>query len=651
MSAPSSDPANEAAQLAQAGQDLLERNDAAGARQCFVKALELEPQQARWHSRLAAAETALGHLDAALVAIETAIKLDQTNTAWAEQRANILYKAGNIDAVIVFFEARVAQNPQDAGARRTLARLLAEAWQFARADTVITEALATFGPDPALLGLQIFAKQEMGLCDRARDIAIHAAMRYPDRLPFQFDAKLLLPSVYAGRADLVARRNRYQSGLAELHGTLPAMLREPARVYTLERTNFLLAYQGGDDLPLQRRYANILGTMIAAADPDLRALPKPLAKLPVSGGRKLRVGFVGKWFFSCTAGNYFERWITRLDTARFERFVYYTGQTNDEVTARIGAAAEHFTRLQSDVKTNALRIRADQLDILIHPEVGMSTGSYLLASFRLAPIQCAAWGHPVTTGNTMIDAYFSCRQMEPADHQSHYTERVLLLDGIGVDFAMPVVDAPGVRADFGLPATGKLYFCPQSIFKIHPDMDEAFVKILETDSAAVLVFFQADSRAITMAFADRLTGALAARAINAKGQLKFLPRLPPGAFRQVLKCADVVLDPFHWSGGGTSLDAFAGDVPVVTMPGRFMRGRQTAAMLQMMGVNTLVTSDLDGYVKTAIDVATNQTLNRDLRATINANKRALFDRDDLNGQFADTLYALASESPTNVYAA
>ena len=161
----------------------------------------------------------------------------------------------------------------------------------------------------------------------------------------------------------------------------------------------------------------------------------------------------------------------------------------------------------------------------------------------------------------------------------------------------------------------------------------------------MLVFFQADSRAITIAFADRLTRTLAAYAINTKGQLKFLPRLSAGAFRQVLLLVDVVLDPFHWSGGGTSLDAFACDLPVVTLPGRFMRGRQTAAMPQMMGVNTLVTSDVDGYVKTAIDVATNQTLNRDLRATINPNKRALFDRDDLNGQFADTLYALASESP------
>ena len=560
-----------------------------------------------------------------------------------EQRASALYKAGDINAAIELFEARVKEHPEDVAAWGKLARLLVETWQFARADAAIAHALAAFGIDPALLALQVFAKQELGLFNQAQDIAVNAARQYPDRITFQFDAQLMLPAIYADKADLVAQRARYAAGLAELESMLPIMQRDPARIYTLERSNFLLAYQGEDDLSLQRGHANILGSMIGAADPQLREPPKRSSTSSADGQRKLRVGFVGKWFFSCTAGNYFERWITALDASRFERFVYYTGQATDDVTERIGKAVEHFTRLQADVRTNALVIRADELDILIHPEVGMSTGSYLLASMRLAPIQCAAWGHPVTTGNSAIDAYFSCAEMEPAGYETHYSERVVLLDGIGVDFAMPTQEAAGMRSDFGLPAAGRLYFCPQSLFKIHPDMDAAFANILEGDTAAVLVFFQADSRTITMAFADRLTKTLAARGVNAKGQIKFLPRLGAGAFRKALRLADVVLDPFHWSGGGTSLDAFAGDVPVVTLPGRFMRGRQTAAMLRMMGADALIASDVDGYVGNAIEVATNKTLNRDLRALIGANKRALFDREDLSRQFNDALIALAGE--------
>ena len=569
--------------------------------------------------------------------------------SWAEHASNF-YKAGDIGRAIEVVEARVRTHPEDIAAWHKLARWLTEIWQFARADAVITHALTVAGDDTQLLALQVFVKQGLGQTGVARTVATNAAARHPTHPSFLFDSKLLIPTVYADQADLAARRAQYDAGLAELESMLLLMQQDPGRIFKLERSNFLLAYQGEDDLQLQRRYADLLGAMIAAADPALREAPllglrSPLARQP-GRGRKLRVGFVGKWFFSCTAGNYFERWITKLDAARFERFVYYTGHVSDEVTARIGKSAEHFSHLHNDVRSNAYRIRADELDILIYPEVGMSTSSYLLASCRLAPLQCAGWGHPVTTGNRAIDVYLSCAEMEPPDYQSHYSERVSLLDGIGVDVAMPAVDMPGHRADFGLPATGHLYFCPQSIFKIHPDMDEALATILERDNAAVLVFFQADSRAITMAFADRLTKVFAARSIDAKGQIKFLPRLSTRVFRMVLKLADVVLDPFRWSGGGTSLDAFAGDVPVVTLPGRFMRGRQTAAMLRMLGAESLIAMNVDEYVRTAIEVATNRTMNRDLRALIHANKRAVFEREDLNGQFADVLFALASEPAT-----
>ena len=142
-----------------------------------------------------------------------------------DQRASILYKAGEIGAVIAIYEARVKDHPQDSSAWRKLSRLLIEAWQFAPADAAITRALAAFGADPALLALQVFAKQELGLSDQARELAVSAAERYPDKLSFQFDSRLLLPMVYADHADLVARRVRYEAGLTELESMLPAMQR------------------------------------------------------------------------------------------------------------------------------------------------------------------------------------------------------------------------------------------------------------------------------------------------------------------------------------------------------------------------------------------------------------------------------------------
>ena len=595
------------------------------------------PTSASDHQQLATREMDGGNLPAALAHARQAVDLDGENISYRETLARVLYRMGDLPAVIAIHDSIVQEQPQNLPALKRLSRLLMENWQFERADQVVARALALDGSDVQLLSMQVFIKHELGMSGEAGNLAITAARLHPEVLSLALDAHLLLPMVYADTAAVSSCRQRYAEGLDALYAGMPKWQEMADQVFTVERSNFLLAYQGGDDRDLQRRYAGLIGRLVKAAAPELNQhlLPR------FDGQRRMKIGFVSKWFYLSTAGNYFERWITRLDPARFERHVYYTGQGEDELTRRIESGCEHFTRLQMGARANGNRILSDQLDVLIHPEVGMSTGSYLLSAMRLAPLQFAAWGHPVTTGSEAIDYFLSCRAMEPVGYASHYSENVILLDGIGVDIALPAVEKPIERSAMGLPADAHLYFCPQSLFKIHPDMDEIFVNILQGDSRAILVFFQAGSRAITMAFASRLSARLADAGVQAKGQFKFLPRLNGGMFRRALGLADVMLDTLHWSGGGTSLDAFAADVPVVSLPGAYMRGRQTAAMLRLMGLDNLVASDIDDYVAKAIDLASNRGLNESIREAIAARKDNVFGRAEASTGFADRIFATA----------
>ena len=593
----------------------------------------MTPLSASDYHQLAISEMDSGNLSAALTHARQAVDLAPENIACRETLARILYRLGDLPAVIAIQESIVQEQPRNLLALKRLSRLLMESWQFEQADQVVSRALALDMSDVALLSMQVFVKHELGHSGEARTLAITAATRHPDILSLALDARLLLPMVYTAVAAVSSCRQRYADGLDALHADMPKWQKMADQVFAVERSNFLLAYQAGDDRDLQRRYAGLIGKLINTAAPELKQeLP-----LRFDGQRRLKIGFVGKWFYSSTAGNYFERWITQLNPAKFERFVYYTGQGEDDLTRRIESGCEHFARLQMGPRANGNRILSDRLDVLIHPEVGMSTGSYLLSAMRLAPVQIAAWGHPVTTGSEAIDYFLSCGEMEPPGYAAHYSEKIILLDGTGVDIALPRMEKRIERSQMGLPADARLYFCPQSLFKIHPDMDEVFVKILQGDSRAVLVFFQAGSRAITMAFADRLSGRLAAAGVQAKGQFKFLPRLNGGMFRSALGLADVMLDTLHWSGGGTSLDAFAVDVPVITLPGAFMRGRQTAAMLRLMGLENLIAADIDDYVTKAIDLASNRGMNEAIRETIAARKTRLFGRAEANAGFADKI--------------
>ena len=59
---------------------------------------------------------------------------------------------------------------------------------------------------------------------------------------------------------------------------------------------------------------------------------------------------------------------------------------------------------------------------------------------------------------------------------------------------------------------------------------------------------------------------------------------------------DVMLDSIGWSGGNTTLEALAQDLPVVTFEGDLMRGRVSAGMLRMMGMPETVAGTIDDYV-------------------------------------------------------
>ena len=57
-----------------------------------------------------------------------------------------------------------------------------------------------------------------------------------------------------------------------------------------------------------------------------------------------------------------------------------------------------------------------------------------------------------------------------------------------------------------------------------------------------------------------------------------------------------MLDSIGWSGGNTTLEAMAQDLPVVTFEGDLMRGRVSAGMLRMMGMPETVAATIDDYV-------------------------------------------------------
>ena len=175
------------------------------------------------------------------------------------------------------------------------------------------------------------------------------------------------------------------------------------------------------------------------------------------------------------------------------------------------------------------------------------------------------------------------------------------LPGIGTEYARPAV--PGGRdraARFGLPEGVPLFLCPQSLFKIHPDNDRA-VRARARRGAG-----SADGRVrgtasrahgeVSRAAGRRVRGA---RACAIDERLIVLPQCGHDDYMRINAVCDAMLDTLRWSGGNTALDALAAGLPIVTLPGTFMRGRQSAGMLSLAGVDELIARDADDYVRIA----------------------------------------------------
>jgi len=586
----------------------------------FERATRIDSKYARAWNNLGNALRTLGRIPEALHATERAVDADATYAlAWANLGA-LRRDVGDDAAAEAALRRALAIDPKQRGALATLGGLLRDRSDLAEAAATLAQA-AEASPRDGVVALHVAGTlAERDDLDGARRWYDEAARRDPKLLRASLGRELTLPMVADSVQAVAAARARYESGLARLEHELPAKAATmgPERVLDeLRWSNFLLAYQGEDDRALQSRYGALAHRLVAERAPEWT---RPIARRSRAGTR-VRVGFLSTFFRDGTAGRYFEHWVTGLPRERFEVFAYHLLPGIDALGQRIAEGVEHFRHCPWWRPSQlAPRVRADALDVLVYPELGMGAVPFALAALRLAPLQCAGWGHPVTTGHPSIDVFLSSAAMEPADGASHYTEALVQLPGIGTRYPMPQVPDDASRERFGLPADAFLMLCPQSLFKIHPDNDALFARALGAVPEAKLVLFAGRDPLLTQRFRARLSSA----GIG-DDRMCMLPQCAHDDYLRINRVCDVMLDTLYWSGGNTSLDAIACGLPLVTLPGRFMRGRQSAGMLTIAGCEDLIADDQDHYVELVRRVVTDPAWRDQLAQRLTAGLSRIFD--------------------------
>ncbi len=426
---------------------------------------------------------------------------------------------------------------------------------------------------------------------------------------------LRIPEIASDECAIDHWRTEFAAKLENLASQSGGTIERPE--FEIGATPLYLAYQGRNDIELARKVCTTVRRFYPA--------PTSVAIKPRKA-RRIHIGFVSPFFWNFSIGRLYRGLIGARDRERFDVSVFAIEHQGDETAAQIERMADHFCALPGDVATIARAVSVRQLDVLYFPEIGLHPVTYYLAYWRLAPVQCMSYGHPVTSGIDTIDYFLSAASVEPEAHQAHYAEKLVRLQG----FFMPAYERPSFphipksAVDFGAEPGQRVYFCPQTLFKIHPDFDSILGDILRRDGHAVLTLIEFGPSHWKRTLMQRFERTIS----DVADRIRFLPQQSTADYVNLLKAADAVLDTLHFGGGISTMDAFAAAVPIVTLEGTFFRGRQASACYREMGMEEYIATTPAAYVNTAVNIANDPQWRQALSARIAGSSSRLFDRLD-----------------------
>lgn len=538
----------------------------AKAEAAYRQALKVVPGHPRALHLLGMIAHQIGRHAAAVKLIRQAIKRRPNVPLFHNNLGNALRQSGDCAASVKAYERAIALKPD------------------------MSEAHSN-------MGLAYF---ELGQIDESLAAHNRALELKPNSVMAKWGAYLTLPVLYDHEADIDRHRERWRGGVETLLGELdlgtPAKAREAANAVTL-MTNFYLSFQGRNDIAEQTLYGQLLHRIASAAYPGARTAAPARVRKP---GDKIRVGFVSYFLYWHSVYKTHGRWITGLDRERFEIHTFYTGKRFDESTQAVKDASDAFHNNLHDNSQRAAMIAKSELDVLVYLDIGMHPDMQLLGALRLAPIQCVAGGHPVTSGLPTIDYYLSSDLMEPDDADGHYTETLVRLPNLANCY--PALEVPKVERKRRRGET--IFLCSHSLYTQLPQHDQLFVRIAKAVPKSVFWFVADRAVPVTEQFHRRLAKAFTEAGIDADDRLVVHPRMDHQDFLAFNCKADILLDTLLWSGHNSTFDSMACGLPIVTLPGPMMRGRHTYAILKMMGIDELIATDEDDYVAIATRLAT-----------------------------------------------
>lgn len=460
--------------------------------------------------------------------------------------------------------------------------------------------------------------QDEGELVAAKEFFQQAAAISPQVRLLEMRIALLISPVVSSWDQMIHERNQLYLSVKKIlsMGSPPENIFSPLDS-SLDRIHFYLVYSGLNDRGIQENIAQMYQQNIRNLS-KMCALNKDKSdsKPRIGNSARIKVGFMSKFFGVYEPhGMLLEGVMRYLPRDRFEVHALPISISDKPISPVIENAVDNITIIMLDHVSAFHQLCEIKLDILIFADTLSEPMAHFLAYSRIAPIQIAFWGNPVTSGSPFIDYFVSSDFMEHpyrskiSARNDPYTEQVVLLEGQGIWYSSPEsedyrklalrfnisTDHTFTREEFGLQEDWFVFFCPQSLFKIHPLFDNVLAAILRRNPDAHLVITGGRKKRWTDIFVGRLNKTLGSDA----ERCHIVERVSSNKFLQLLKISDVLLHPFPFDGSKTAADGVGTGIPFVTLPAEYLRGRMGASLLRTLNMPELVAKNMSDYIEIA----------------------------------------------------
>ena len=328
---------------------------------------------------------------------------------------------------------------------------------------------------------------------------------------------------------------------------------------------------------------------------------------------KLRIGFVSADLHYHPVSYYLYKVLAGMNQDDFEFVLYHNNQYQDDLTHDYKSLAHKYETIdQLSDEAAAKMIFEDEIDLLFDMS-GFTKGHRLrIFKYKPAPVQVSHIGYFGTLGMKEMDFVIADEHLVKEDEEQYFTESVYKMASCYVhcdsyDLPDAVSQAPCLTNNY------VSFASMNTSHKISSRVIAVWAEILKRCPNTKLVI---DNR-----FVESMSGKFfIEKRFREHGvmpdRLVFRSSIERDDFIQTYNEVDIALDPFPCGGGTSTIESLMMGVPVVTINGDRWLGRQSTGFLINAGHGELIATDVEDYIKKAVDLANDQARIQDYRMSL-----------------------------------